>query len=210
MKKPNKKKLKVLGGMSRRNFLKGFGVTSIGIAAGSEGLLGTIQASCAPAQGSISGPDAHEITLRINGKNQRLMVEPRTTLVEALRDHLHMTGTKIGCDRGACGACTVILNGTTIASCMTLAMDAVGAEIETIEGLENNGTLHPVQEAFIEHDALQCGFCTSGMVMSCKNLLDHHPNPSIDDITWATSGNLCRCGTYNNVFEAVKKASQKG
>lgn len=209
MRKSKKKSQKTPGGMSRRKFLKGFGITSIGIAAGGEGLLGTIQASCAPAQGRISGPDAQEISLRVNGKDLRVMVEPRTTLVEALRDQLHLTGTKIGCDRGACGACTVILNGKTTASCMTLAMDAVGSDIETIEGLEANGKLHPLQEAFIEHDAMQCGFCTSGMIMSCKNLLDHNPKPNLEDIKLATGGNLCRCGTYKNVFEAVKTAIQK-
>lgn len=210
MKKSKKKNPEIPKGISRRKFLKGFGLTSIGIAAGSEGLLGTLQASCAPGQGTLSGPDAQEIMLRVNGKNMRVMAEPRTTLADALRDQLKLTGTKIGCERGACGACTVIIDGKTKASCMTLAMDVVGSEIETIEGLETGGKLHPIQEAFIEHDAMQCGFCTSGMVMSCKNLLDQNPKPTLDDVKLATSGNLCRCATYNNVFEAVMKTTQKG
>ena len=192
--------------MTRRKFLKGFGLTSIGIAAGGEGLLGTMQASCAPAQGNIYSPDAREILLQVNGKKLRVLAEPRTTLVEALRDGLHLTGTKTGCERGACGACTVIMDGKTILSCMTLAMDAEGREIQTIEGLDH----HPVQDAFIEHDALQCGFCTSGMLMSCKNLLDKNPSPSIDDVKTAISGNLCRCGAYPHVFEAVLKTTKKG
>ena len=208
MKKSKKKKIPE--GISRRKFLKGFGITSIGIAAGGEGLLGTLQASCAPGQGTISGTEAQEIILNVNGKSMRVMAEPRTTLADALRDQLKLTGTKIGCERGACGACTVIIDEKTKASCMTLAIDAVGAEIETIEGLEADGKLHPIQEAFIEHDAMQCGFCTSGMVMSCKNLLDQNPKPTLDDVKLATSGNLCRCATYNNVFEAVIKTTQKG
>lgn len=209
MKKSKKKNQEIPNGLSRRKFLKGFGLTSVGIAAGGEGLLGTLQASCAPQQGQISGPEAQEIILHVNGKNLRVMAEPRTTLVDALRDQLHLTGTKIGCERGACGACTVIIDGKSKTSCMTLAMDAIGANIETIEGLEINGKLHPVQQAFIEHDAMQCGFCTPGMIMSCKNLLDRNPHPALDDVKLATSGNLCRCGTYPNVFEAVKKAIQK-
>ena len=208
MKKSKKKKIPE--GISRRKFLKGFGITSIGIAAGGEGLLGTLQASCTPGQGTLAGTEAQEIVLNVNGKNMRVMAEPRTTLADALRDQLKLTGTKIGCERGACGACTVIIDGKTKTSCMTLAIDAVGAEIETIEGLEADGKLHPIQEAFIEHDAMQCGFCTSGMVMSCKNLLDQNPKPTLDDVKLATSGNLCRCATYNNVFEAVIKTTQKG
>lgn len=208
MKKSKKKKIPE--GISRRKFLKGFGITSIGIAAGGEGLLGTLQASCTPGQGTLVGTEAQEIMLNVNGKNMRVMAEPRTTLADALRDQLKLTGTKIGCERGACGACTVIIDGKTKTSCMTLAIDAVGAEIETIEGLETGGKLHPLQEAFIEHDAMQCGFCTSGMVMSCKNLLDQNPKPTLDDVKLATSGNLCRCATYNNVFEAVIKTTQKG
>ncbi|MBX7151233.1 (2Fe-2S)-binding protein [bacterium] len=193
--------------LSRRKFLKGFGLTSIGVAAAGGGILGNVIPDD-HANGSIMGPEAVPITLNVNGKNYTVKVEPRTTLVEALREQLHLTGTKIGCDRGACGACTVIVDGKTLASCLTLAIDVVGLPIQTIEGLETNGQMHPVQQAFINADALQCGFCTPGMIMSCKNLLDHKANPTLDDIKTATSGNLCRCGTYPKVFEAVLKSKK--
>ncbi len=149
-----------------------------------------------------------EISLSINGRSHKLFVEPRTTLSEALRVNLNLTGTKIGCERGACGACTVILNGKPINSCMTLALDAVGFPIETIEGLADGDNLHPLQKSFIEHDAYQCGFCTSGMIMSNKALLDNNPDPSDLEIKEAIAGNLCRCGSQLHVVEAVKKVSK--
>lgn len=194
-------------GLSRRKFLKGFGLTSIGVAAAGGGILGGVIPD-GTTNGTLVGPGTTSITLNVNGKNYTINVEPRTTLVEALRDHLHLTGTKTGCDRGACGACTVIVGGQTLASCLTLAIDVAGLPIQTIEGLESNGQLHPLQRAFINADALQCGFCTPGMIMSCKNLLDHKNNPTMDDIKTATSGNLCRCGTYPKVFEAVLNAKK--
>ena len=139
-----------------------------------------------------------------------VMVEPRTTLAEVLRNELHLTGTKIGCNRGACGACTILLDGVAVLSCMTLALDTIGKSIETIEGLaENEEKLHPLQEAFIEHDAYQCGFCTSGMIMSVKDLLDHNSNPQSEEIKNAVSGNICRCGTHPHVFRAVETAAKK-
>lgn len=192
-------------GISRRSFLKGFGVTSVGVAVTpvSE-LLTQLGETAIKAEGKLLGPDAANITLTVNGKKMTALAAPRMTLVDVLRDQLHLTGTKVGCDRGACGACTVILDGKSVPSCMTLAVDAIGKNIETVEGLgDYDGKLHEIQESFIEHDGLQCGFCTSGMLMSCKNLLDNNPNPSLDEIKIATSGNLCRCGTYPKVFEAV-------
>lgn len=192
-------------GISRRSFLKGFGVTSVGVAVTpvSE-LLTQLGETATKAEGKLLGPDAANITLTVNGKKMIALAAPRMTLVDVLRDQLHLTGTKVGCDRGACGACTVILDGKSVPSCMTLAVDAIGKNIETVEGLgDYDGKLHEIQESFIEHDGLQCGFCTSGMLMSCKNLLDNNPNPSLDEIKIATSGNLCRCGTYPKVFEAV-------
>lgn len=192
-------------GISRRSFLKGFGVTSAGVAVTpvSE-LLTQLGETATKAEGKLLGPDAANITLTVNGKKMIALAAPRMTLVDVLRDQLHLTGTKVGCDRGACGACTVILDGKSVPSCMTLAVDAIGKNIETVEGLgDYDGKLHEIQESFIEHDGLQCGFCTSGMLMSCKNLLDNNPNPSLDEIKIATSGNLCRCGTYPKVFEAV-------
>jgi xanthine dehydrogenase YagT iron-sulfur-binding subunit len=205
----NQKQKNVKNGMTRRGFIKGFGITSIGIAAGGDGLLGALQSSCAATgEPKILGPGAVPIILHVNAQRVSVSVEPRTTLVEVLRDQLHLTGTKNSCDRGACGACTVIIDGRTVNSCLTLAVDADGKEIQTVEGLEIDGKLHAIQESFISHDAMQCGFCTSGMLMSCKHLLDAHPNPTLDDVKSATSGNLCRCGTYPRVFEAVMKISR--
>jgi aerobic-type carbon monoxide dehydrogenase small subunit (CoxS/CutS family) len=148
------------------------------------------------------------ITLSINGTVYPLQVEPRLTLNAAIRDVIGLTGTKLGCDRAACGACTVHLDGTPVLSCTTLAVEADGRSILTIEGLATGDELHPIQEAFIEQDALQCGFCTPGMVMACKALLDHNLNPTEDDVRRATAGNLCRCGTYPHVFQAALQAAE--
>ena len=195
---------------SRRAFLKDFGLSSLGAVAANGGIIGALQASCANPDQSVQtfGPDATEIELTVNGKKQSLRVEPRWTLAEVLRDHLHLTGTKTGCERGACGACTVWMDGKSVNACLALAVDAIGHDITTIEGLSDGASLHPVQQAFIEHDALQCGFCTPGMVMSCAALLRENKNPSLDDVKEAVSGNLCRCGTYNHVFEAVQSAAK--
>jgi len=138
-----------------------------------------------------------------------LSVEPRTTLASALRDHLELTGTKVVCDRGSCSACTVYLDGVPVNSCMMSVFDVGDKEITTIEGIAKNGKLHPVQEAFIEHDASQCGYCTPGMVMSCAHLLDNNSDPTLDDVKSATRGNLCRCGTYPHVFKATLAAAKK-
>jgi aerobic-type carbon monoxide dehydrogenase small subunit (CoxS/CutS family) len=148
------------------------------------------------------------ITLEVNGKNHKLRVEPRMTLLRALRNELDLTGTKEICDRGACGGCSVQLDGMLVNSCMTLALDAVGRKVTTIEGLSSGDKLHPLQEAFCKHDALQCGFCTPGMVMACKTLLDKEKNPTLLQIKKGISGNICRCGTYNNIFAAVQSAAK--
>jgi aerobic-type carbon monoxide dehydrogenase small subunit (CoxS/CutS family) len=155
------------------------------------------------------GPDAQPIELKINGQVRRLAVEPRVTLLRALREHLGLTGTKLVCDRGACGACTVHLDGKPVTSCMVLAIDARGHEITTIEGLGTPDRLSPVQAAFVEADALQCGFCTPGMVMSVAAALEENPALSIDEIKRAVSGNICRCGTYPHVFKAALLAAQR-
>ena len=147
--------------------------------------------------------------LNINGKNRSVFVEPRTTLAKVLRIQLNLTGTKLGCERGACGACTVILDGKIVNSCMTLALDADGLSVQTIEGLAEGNELHAIQKSFIKHDALQCGFCTSGMVMSSKDLLDENPEPTSEDIKNAISGNICRCGTYPKVFEAIEAVARE-
>ena len=189
--------------LSRRGFVKGAGIAGAA-AALLEGAGGK------PAAGGRSrklGPGPVEISLQVNGADHRLLVEPRATLASVLRDQLHLTGTKIGCDRGACGACTVMLDEATVPSCMTFAMDAVGKSVTTIEGLAHGEQLSPLQAAFVAHDALQCGFCTPGMVMSCHALLQSNPSPAEDDVRRAVAGNTCRCGTYPKVFEAVLAAA---
>lgn len=185
-------------GFTRRDMMRGALVGAV--AAGVPGKT--------PRDGDPAlGPSAVPLELTINGKRHRLSVEPRVLLADALRERLGMTGTKVVCGRGACGACTVLLDGETACSCLLLAAEVQGKEITTIEGLAADGRLQPIQEAFVAADALQCGFCTSGMIVSCKALLDHNPRPSRDEIRHAVSGNLCRCGTYPHVFEAVERAA---
>lgn len=153
------------------------------------------------------GPKAEPLTLHVNGEPRTAVADPATTLVEFLRDGLGLTGTKVGCDRGACSACTVWIDDEVAASCMTLVYDLRHRKITTIEGLASAGRLHPVQQAFIEHDALQCGFCTPGMVMSCARLVNKNPGCTLADVQTAVSGHLCRCGTYPNIFKATLAAA---
>jgi len=191
------------GRISRRDVLRGAGAAAI---------LGAVVRTEAqePGKGAVArvGPGAVRVELNINGKKTALEVEPRVTLLDALRDRAGLTGTKRICDRGACGGCTVWLDGKPINSCMMLALDAAGSAVTTIEGLAQNGKLHPVQVAFVKHDALQCGFCTPGMVMSCAALVDGTKNPTDAQIRGAVAGNLCRCGTYPHIFSAVKEAAR--
>ena len=196
-------------GVSRRAFLRGAGMTTAGTVALSSGLLSFKPADPTPAKTPVLGPGKTSVRLVVNGRPRELMVEPRTTLADALREQLHLTGTKVVCDRGSCSACTVWLDGKPVCSCMTLAVDAEEQEVTTVEGLAANGQLHPVQEAFIEHDAAMCGYCTPGMVMSCAALLEHNTDPTLGEVKHATSGNLCRCGTYPKVFEATLAAAKK-
>ena len=195
-------------GLSRRGFLKGAGITAAGAAIAETGLATLAKAAESQESRPVLGPGAVSITLTVNGEKKKLQVEPRTTLAEALRVKLDMTGTKVVCDRGACSACTVMVDGTPVCSCMTLAVTAQGKQIKTIEGLANGDQLHSVQQQFIEHDAMQCGFCTPGMVMSCAALLERNKAPTLDDVKQAVSGNLCRCGTYPKVFDATLAASK--
>ena len=150
------------------------------------------------------------VKLTVNGKAVAVEVEDRTLLVQLLRDHLNLTGTKVVCDRGSCSACTIWVDGAPQLACMTLAIDAAGRKITTIEGLSHSEELHPIQAAFIKHDALQCGFCTPGMVMSCAALLQRNSNPTLAEVKHAVSGNLCRCGTYPKVFTATLDAAKHG
>jgi xanthine dehydrogenase YagT iron-sulfur-binding subunit len=189
-------------GFSRRDFLKGASVAM------STGLLASPEdASAAPESSAVLGPGAVPITLEINGKMHRLQLEPRVTLLDALRNHLDLTGAKKVCDRGTCGACTVILDGRAVYACSVLAVEAEGHRIETIEGLGTEGNPHPVSVAFVDHDAQQCGFCTPGFVVACKVFLDQHPNPTREDVERGLGGNLCRCGTYAGIREAVLQAA---
>jgi carbon-monoxide dehydrogenase small subunit len=143
------------------------------------------------------------IALKVNGETHEVAVEPRMTLLEVLRDMVGLTGTKTGCSLGNCGSCTVLLNGKPVASCLVLAVEAQGKEVITIEGLAQNGELHPMQQAFIDHGALQCGFCTPGMLLSAKALLDENPSPTEDEVKEALSGNLCRCTGYTDAVNAI-------
>jgi carbon-monoxide dehydrogenase small subunit len=150
-----------------------------------------------------------EINVTVNGTKYQRRVQPRMLLVDFLRDELGLTGTHIGCDTGHCGACTVMLNGATVKSCLVLAAQANNSKIETIEGLASDGRLHPLQEAFVEQHALQCGYCTPGMILSSLFMLRRNPNPTEDDIKRGIDGNLCRCTGYLNIMRAVKAASAK-
>lgn len=196
------------GSVTRRGFLKGAGLTAAGAAIVDNGLLGAKDAAAAEVEPLVIGPGRVPVTLSVNGAPHKVNVEPRTTLAEALRFELGLTGTKVVCDRGSCSACTVWLDSTPVCSCMTLAVDVGARAITTIEGLADKDELHPVQEAFIEYDAMQCGFCTPGMIMSCAALLKQNQNPTLEDVKTATSGNLCRCGTYPKVFEATLAAAR--
>jgi xanthine dehydrogenase YagT iron-sulfur-binding subunit len=157
----------------------------------------------------ILGPGPVPLTFKVNGVSQTVTVEPRVTLLRALRNHLGLTGAKEVCERGACGGCTVLFDGEPICACLMLAVDAVGHEITTVEGLGTPEKLSPVQAAFVEADALQCGFCTPGFVVSSTALLRKNPKPSLDEIKAGLAGNVCRCGTYSRIFEAVGKAAQQ-
>ncbi len=192
-------------GFSRRGFIRGAG---IGGGVLSSGILEKQAQSAPPAEGKFIGPGAVPITLKINGKPQTLKLEPRVTLLDALRNNLELTGAKRVCDRATCGACTVIINGKSVYSCTVLAIDAQGKDIQTIEGI-SNGKPHPVSVAFVNHDAQQCGYCTPGFVMAAKAFLDHNPNPTYDQVKEGLCGNLCRCGTYVGVRQAVLEASKE-
>ena len=197
--------------ISRRKFVEGTSAGIVAVAA-----IPAAQAQQEKAQQKASVTPANQpgvprttIKLTVNGVDHRIEVEDRWTLVELLRDHLELTGTKIGCDRGECGACTVLVDGTPLYSCSQLAVWMNGRSITTVEGLAKNGKLDPLQEAFIEHDAPQCGYCTSGQLMIAKALLMKNARPTRDEVRTAMTGNLCRCSNYNHYVEAVLAAGAK-
>lgn len=204
MTKPKKKKNQTF---TRRDFLKGFGGGAIG-AAVTPSLLAQDKSALQTQEGKIPLFLKKQIALSINEKKFTLIVESGETLLHVLRERLNLTGTKKTCDRGECGGCTVLLNGKPVYSCMYLAVRADGKNITTIEGLATDGKLHPVQQAFIDKDAYQCGFCTPGFIVSSVALLNTNPNPSQEDIQKALSGNLCRCGSYVKVYDAISAASK--
>lgn len=150
----------------------------------------------------------HNIRLTVNGESYTVAVEPCESLLDVLRDKLSLTGTKKGCNRGDCGACTIIIDGKTVNSCLVLAVEADDKEVLTVEGLASNGQLHPIQEAFVQYGAVQCGYCTPGMIMSVKVLLDENPNPTEEEVKRAIGGNLCRCTGYVKIIDAIKKAAE--
>lgn len=195
------------GRFSRRSFLTQLGAASlVATAAPIAHAAGVDAAPQSEASGSESIPGAVPVTLRVNGVDHRLMLEPRVTLLDALRENLKMFGTKKGCDHGQCGACTVHVNGRRVNSCLTFATMHQSDEITTIEGLEHNGKLHPVQQAFLDHDGMQCGYCTPGQIMSAAALLHEPIGPTDNDVRAAMSGNICRCSAYKNIVAAVQQA----
>jgi xanthine dehydrogenase YagT iron-sulfur-binding subunit len=207
--------------LSRRGFVKAAGVLSAAVATGIPHLAVAQEAQAAAA----TTPQMMSVTLKVNGTSQALSLDTRTSLLDALREHLLLTGSKKGCDHGQCGACTVLLDGRRVNSCLTLAVTADGAEVTTIEGLAHGDTLHPVQAAFLEHDGFQCGYCTPGQICSAVGLLKEHKHNTLSTVSFETgntatpeltdneirermSGNICRCGAYPNIVAAVRAAAK--
>jgi xanthine dehydrogenase YagT iron-sulfur-binding subunit len=192
-------------GVSRREFLK---ISSLSLAVP---LVAGPKTVMAPGQEvPVHGPGKVSMEFSINGKNYKAELEPRVTLLDALRDEFELTGAKRVCDRAECGACTVLVDSKLVYACSVLAIEAQHKAITTVESLVGQGQLHPVQQAFVDNDASQCGFCTPGFVVACKALLDTHPHPAPDDIRRGLSGNLCRCGTYAGIRQAIAQVAQKG
>ena len=192
-------------GVSRRDFLK---ISTI--AAAVPVVSGPKMVMAAGEQVPVHGPGKVPMTFKVNGKSYKATLEPRVTLLDALRDSLDITGAKRVCDKAECGACTVLLDDKSVYACSVLAIEAQGKKITTVEALMEGGKLHPIQQAFVDNDASQCGFCTPGFVVACKAMLDKHPDPTPDDLLRELSGNLCRCGTYAGIRGAVAQAARKG
>lgn len=192
-------------GVSRRDFLK---ISTI--AAAAPVVSGPKMVLAAGEQVPVHGPGKVPMTFNVNGKTYKASLEPRVTLLDALRDSLDITGAKRVCDKAECGACTVLLDDKPVYACSMLAIEGQGKKITTVEALMENGKLHPIQQAFVDNDASQCGFCTPGFVVACKAMLDKHPDPTPDDLLHELSGNLCRCGTYAGIRGAIAQAARKG
>ena len=192
-------------GVSRRDFLKISGISAAAVP-----VLGTRVVHAAGQPVKIHGPGKVPVELTINGKKHALQLEPRVTLLDAMRDQLEITGAKRVCDRGECGACTVMLEGKAVYACSVLAIDAQGKEITTVESLMQGDNLHPIQQAFVDNDASQCGFCTPGFVVAFKAFLDSHPGATAEEIRHGLTGNLCRCGTYHGIQLATAQMARKG
>jgi xanthine dehydrogenase YagT iron-sulfur-binding subunit len=209
--------------VSRRTFVQSAGVLAAGVAAGAP----RIAASQAAHEAAAGEPQMASVTATINGKQETMSLDTRTTLLDALRDHLDLTGSKKGCDHGQCGACTVLVDGRRVNSCLTLAAAVDGSQVTTIEGLAQGDTLHPVQAAFLHHDGFQCGYCTPGQICSATAMLEEHKQGMLSQVSWDAgkaqmpglsddeirermSGNICRCGAYPNIVAAVRAASGMG
>ncbi len=207
--------------LSRRTFVKTAGILSAAVATGIPHLASAEDTQAA----AVTTPQMMSVTLKVNGTSKSLSLDTRTSLLDALREHLLLTGSKKGCDHGQCGACTVLVDGRRVNSCLTLAVTADGAEITTIEGLAQGDTLHPVQAAFLEHDGFQCGYCTPGQICSAVGLLKEHKHNTLSTVSFETgntsnpeltdneirermSGNICRCGAYPNIVAAVRAAAK--
>jgi xanthine dehydrogenase YagT iron-sulfur-binding subunit len=188
-------------GVTRRGFLQLMG-------AGAAASVTAATLAAEPAAEAITPGEMSKVSLQINGRRHRILIEPRWSLLYVIREKLGLTGTKAGCERGECGACTVLINGQPRYACLILAVEAEGIEITTLEGLMKGEDLGPVQQAFVENDAFQCGYCTPGQIMAVEGLLRANPNPSAEEIRQGMSGNLCRCGAYPNIFKAVRRAAE--
>jgi aerobic-type carbon monoxide dehydrogenase small subunit (CoxS/CutS family) len=193
--------------LTRRNFIKGVGTGVVGTYAITPGIEKISKKIIDETPDDIEGKQL--LNLKVNGKTIKTKVEARTTLAELLRDKLNLTGTKLVCNQGECGSCTVLLDGKAVYSCHLLALDADGKEVTTIEGLLNGEKLNPIQEAFIEHDGLQCGYCTPGQIMAAQGLLNKIPNPNKEQILDGMSGNICRCSAYPSIIKSVIAAAEK-
>ncbi len=194
-------------GVTRRSFIKGVGVGVV-----STSVLPVVMSACGESRDGMlaeEGVTEATITLRVNGQTRSVTVESRATLADTLRNKLKLTGAKVVCDRGECGGCTVLLDGEPMYACMMLAFNAVGKEIVTIEGLAKDGKLSSVQQAFIDHDAYQCGYCTPGQIIAAEGLLKKNDNPDLEEIKRGMSGNICRCAAYQHIFTAVAAAAKE-